>query len=262
MQTTDRSGRRVSPRLPTLCALTFALALALAGGAAQAQESNFGVNFGTKVWVADWSTWFIQENGSNQEFVTQESAKTKAMVIPQLSFRYRDFIGSVSGAVNSTHSFEDFGGPSEFKRREVDANFGYHITPGLAATIGYKKFDQITASGLKIYQVSGPTVGVSAASALSGGFSVYGALGIGVLNIKGSRDVSADYSLSEVGLGYTLPLGRFVKAINFNLGYRTQIIKAKGLSLSSDTSVPTAPVIKQDARDTTQGFTLAAVVAF
>lgn len=258
MQTTHRSGWRVSPRLSVFCALT----LALAGGAVQAQESNFGLNFGTKVWVADWSTWFVEENGSNQEFITQESAKSKAMVIPQLSFRYRDFIGSVSGAVNSTHSFERFGGPAEFKRREADVNFGYHLTPGLAATIGYKKFDQITSAGVKIYQVSGPTVGVSAASPLSGGFSVYGALGVGVLSIKGSQDVSADYSLSEVGLGYTLPLGRFVKAVNFNLGYRMQVIKAKGVTLSSDTTDPTAPVIKQDARDTTQGFTLAAVVAF
>lgn len=256
MQTSDRSDR--VPRLPILCVLV----LALAGGAAQAQESNFGLNFGTKVWVADWSTWFVQTNSSNQEFISQESAETKAMVIPQLSFRYRDFIGSVSGAVNTTHSFERFGGPAEFKRREADANFGYYITPGLAATVGYKKFDQINASGAKIYQVSGPTLGVSAASALSGGFSVYGALGIGVLSIKGSEDVSADYSLNEVGLGYTLALGRFVKAININLGYRMQVIKAKGVPLSSDTTVPTAPVIKQDARDTTQGFTLAAVVAF
>jgi len=258
MQTTHRSDRRVSPRLPVLCALT----LAIAGGAAQAQESNFGLNFGTKVWVADWSTWFIQEDGSNREFVSQESAKTKAMVIPQLSFRYRDFIGSVSGAVNTTHSFERFGGPAEFKRREADVNFGYHITPGLAATLGYKKFDQINSAGVKIYQVSGPTLGVSAASPLSGGFSVYGSLGLGVLSIKGVEDVSADYTLNEVGLAYTLPFGRFVKAVNFSLGYRTQVIKAKGISLSSDTTNVNAPVIKQDARDTTQGFTLAAVIAF
>lgn len=258
MQTTHRSDRRVSPRLPALCAL----ALALAGGAAQAQESNFGLNFGTKVWVADWSTWFIHRVPGDPEYIVQESAKTKAMVIPQLSFRYRDFIGSVSGAVNSTHSFEEFGGPAEYKRREADANFGYYITPGLAATLGYKKFDQIDSAGVKIYQVSGPTVGVSAASSLAGGFSVYGALGVGVLSIKGSEDVSADYSLSEVGLAYTLPLGRFVKAINLNLGYRMQVIKAKGMTLSSDYGNAAAPVIKQDARDTTQGFTLAAVVAF
>ena len=258
MQRTERSGWRLVPSLPRACAL---LALVAAASTAQAQESNFGLTFGTKVWVAEWSTWFPDENTNNDEVINQKSSKAKAIVIPQLSFRYGDFIGSVSGAVASKHEFTRPGVTEEHKRQEMDVNFGYSITPGLTGSLGFKKFDQIDQSGTKIYQVSGPTLGVSAASALTNGFSVYGALGIGVLKIKSApANVSADYSLSEVGLGYSLPLGRFVKSVNFSAGYRTQVIKARGITLRDTTG--TFASVTQDARDVTQGFTLGAVLAF
>lgn len=259
MQRTERAGwPLLAPGLPRACAL---LALAAAAGAAQAQESNFGLTVGTKVWVAEWSTWFLDENTNNDEVINQKSSKAKAIVIPQLSVRYGDFIGSVSGAVTSKHEFTQPGDAADFKRREMDVNFGYSITPGLTASLGYKKFDQIAPSGAKVYQVSGPTLGVSAASALTNGFSVYGALGIGVLKIESApANVSADYSLSEVGLGYSLPLGRFVKSVNFSAGYRMQVIKARGIELRDTTG--TFASVTQDARDVTQGFTLGAVLAF
>lgn len=258
MQRTERSGWHLVPSLPRACAL---LALAAAAGAAQAQESNFGLTFGTKVWVAEWSTWFLDENTNNDQVINQKSSEAKAIVIPQLSFRYGDFIGSVSGAVTSKHEFTQPGATAEFKRREMDVNFGYSITPGLTASLGYKKLDQIAPSGAKVFQVSGPTVGVSAASALTGGFSVYGALGLGVLKIESApANVSADYSLSEVGLGYSLPLGQFIKSMNLTAGYRTQVVKARGIELQDTTG--TFPSVTQDARDVTQGFTLGAVFAF
>lgn len=259
MQRTERSGWPLSvPSFPRACVL---LALACAAGAAQAQESNFGVTFGTKVWAAQWSTWLDEVSGvTGNSIISQKSADTRAIVIPQLSFRYRDFIGSVSGGVPSTHEFPAQGGSLEFERREIDANFGYHITPGLTASVGFKKFDQLTSTGAKLYQVSGPTVGVSAASSLTGGFSVYGALGIGFLKIKGAADSSADYSLSEVGLGYTLPLGGFVKSLSFTGGYRMQVIKARGVLLNNPGGQ--SPAAETDASDVTQGFTLGAVLAF
>ncbi len=257
MQETERSGWLSWPSLPRGCVL---LALTAAAGSVQAQESNFGLTFGTKVWVAEWSTWLLDENTNNDQVINQKSSKAKAIVIPQLSFRYGDFIGSVSGAVASKHEFTQPGFTTEYKRREMDVNFGYSITPGLTGSLGYKKFDQIAPSGVKIYQVSGPTLGVSAASALTNGFSVYGALGIGVFKIKGAADSSADYSLSEVGLGYSLPLGRFVKSVNFSGGYRMQVIKARGIELRDTTG--TFASVTQDARDVTQGFTLGAVFAF
>lgn len=258
MQTTDRSGRRVPPRLPLLCALT----LAASAGAVQAQESNFGVTFGTKVWVAEWSTWLRDTSTSQDDVINQQSSRAKAIIIPQVSFRYRDFIGSVSAAVPSKHEFTEPSATTEYKRQEVDANFGYSITPGLTASLGFKKFDQIAPSGVKIFQVSGPTLGVSAASPLTNGFSVYGALGIGALKIKSDtvEDFKADYSLSEVGLAYTLPFGRFIRSMNFTVGYRMQVIKARGVVLE-DNDGPNAP-IRTDARDVTQGFTLGATFAF
>ncbi|MBL0728809.1 hypothetical protein [Piscinibacter sp. HJYY11] len=259
MQTTDRSGRRVPPRLHTLCALT----LALAAGAAQAQDSNFGVTFGTKVWFAEWSTWVGDVNTVQDDVINQLSSEAKPIIIPQVSFRYRDFIGSLSFAVPKTYEFKEPSGRWEFERREIDANFGYSITPGLTASVGFKKFDQINApTGTKAYQVSGPTLGVSAASPLAGGFSVYGALGIGVLKIKSdtNADFKADYSLSEVGLGYTVPFSRFIRSMNFSVGYRSQVIKARDVVLTDRTG--TFPPVKTDARDVTQGFTLGAVFAF
>jgi opacity protein-like surface antigen len=259
MQRTERSGWHLVPGLPLAGARACVLlALAAAAGTAQAQESNFAVTFGTKVWAAEWSTWFFAETKQNIEVIDQKSAKTQAIVIPQLSFRYGDFIGSVSGSIPSKHEFSEPGASAKLKRQEVDVNFGYSITPGLTASLGYKKVDQIDSDGGK-YQVSGPTIGVSAASALTGGFSVYGALGLGVLKIKGANNVSADYSLSEVGLGYSLPLGRFIKSMNLSVGYRTQVIKARGLEL---TNTVTNESVSEDARDMTQGFTLGAVFAF
>jgi hypothetical protein len=256
MQKTDRA--RLPAAVARACVL---LALTVAASTAQAQESDFTMTFGTKVWVAEWSTWFLDENTNNDQVINQKSAKAKAIVIPQLGFRYKDFVGSVSGSIASKHEFTQPGVTAEFKRRELDVNFGYYITPGLAASLGYKKFDQIDAAGNKVYQVSGPTIGVSAASPLSGGFSVYGALGLGALRIKSApANVSADYSLSEVGLGYTVPLGRFVKSMNLSAGYRTQVIKARGIELADTTG--TVGSVKQDARDVTQGFTLGAVFAF
>lgn len=239
----------------------FALAATAMVGA-QAQESNFGISLGTKVWLSEWTTWFNAVNENNDEVVTQRSSDTKAIVIPVLSMRYKDFIASFSGAVKTEHEFPRPGTTSKFKRKEQDLNLGYYLTPGLAATVGYKRFSQISSSsGNTIFEVAGPTIGLSATSNLAGGFSVYGALGLGPLKVKDSAtDFKADYSLSEVGLAYTVGLGRFVRSITFTGGYRTQIVKAKDILVRDlDNVLPSA---RQHASDVTQGFTLGIVASF
>jgi hypothetical protein len=179
--------------------------------------------------------------------------------------RYGNFIGSLSTALKSTHEFRDPGSSSSFDRKEIDGNLGYYVTPGLAATLGYKKFSQSsTRTGAVIYEVGGPTFGLSGSASLSGGFSMYGALGLGALKLKNlsggtnSRQ-TADYSLSEVGLVYSMPMGRFLKSLSITGGYRTQVIAAKNLVLTDGSGLNP---VRQDARDITQGFTLGLVGAF
>ncbi|MDP3223678.1 MAG: hypothetical protein Q8M96_11145, partial [Rubrivivax sp.] len=82
----------------------------------------------------------------------------------------------------------------------------------------------------------------------------YGAMGLGRLKPAGSGNVifDADYRLSEVGLAYTHALGmdRFVRAVNFTLGYRMQALTSKEAFGA------------QDGRDLTQGLTLGLFASF
>jgi hypothetical protein len=245
-----------------------ALTLAAAATAAQAQESNLNIVIGAKFWYADWTTWFTADTPNDppagapatysREIVQQVAAKSKLISIPQISIRYGDFIGSVSAALKSTQEFSEPGLSYRFEREEIDANLGYYLTPGLAATVGFKKFSQSVPGGATFYEVSGPTFGLSGSAQLSGGFSMYGALGLGRLTLKGVQDAKSTYSLSEVGLAYTIPTGRLLKAISLTAGYRNQVLVAKDLSLT-DTQNNT---VKQDARDVTQGLTFGLVAVF
>ncbi len=93
---------------------------------------------------------------------------------------------------------------------------------------------------------------------------MYGALGLGALKLKdlsGGNNArrTADYSLSEVGLVYSMPMGRFLKSLSITGGYRTQIIAAKNLVMTDGNGLNP---VRQDARDITQGFTLGLVGAF
>lgn len=74
MQRTERSDSPLAPSLGRACAL---LALAVAAGSAQARESRFGLNFGTKVWAAERST--LPKQGGNLEFKRQEAGYPRAV---------------------------------------------------------------------------------------------------------------------------------------------------------------------------------------
>ncbi len=241
--------------------LTLAAGLAaLSSPLAHAQDGGLTIAVGLKAWYADWTTWFVEQDRDNVDFLTQEPAKAKLISVPQLSVRYKDFVASVSTAVKSKHEFPSPVGTSRFERTELDVNFGYYVTPGLAATVGYKRFTQTGAiTGVEIYEVAGPTIGLSGSASLAGAFSMYGALGLGQLKLTGTSDLSARYSLSEVGLAYGMPVGRLLKAVSLTAGYRMQVITARGVVLTD--SVGQNPV-KQDARDLTQGFTFGIVGVF
>lgn len=212
--------------------------------AAQAQESNLDVSVGLKAWNTQWTTWGYDNTGT---VITQVPAKDKTVLIPLLSVRYHDFVGSLSGFQPTTFRFED---GSSNSRKEFDLNLGWLLTPGVAATVGYKRVGQ--AADGNNYQLAGPTVGLSATAPIRAGFSLYGSFGYGWLKSTSGSNVKfdADYQLSELGLAYSLGTGAIPRAVTFTLGYRIQV-------LTSKEALPT-----QDARDLTQGFTLGVLGVF
>lgn len=226
-----------------------ALGLAcLAAASAQAQPAEFGVSVGLKAWNTQWTTFGYTGNGE----LKQVPAEDKTVLVPLLSVRYRDFIGSISGYGSTDYTFIEGGGDS---RKELDANVGYFVAPGVAVTLGYKKVGQKQREGSGNYELSGPVAGLSATATLREALALYGAFGFGKLKPTGASnvDLDADYRLTELGLAYTWPTDRWlVKALTFTLGYRTQVFSSKQ---ALDTT-------GQDGRDLTQGFTFGLVASF
>ena len=226
-------------------------------GSALAQESEFSVSVGARAWVAEWSTfsYYSEKVGGvdTNRALTQVSANDKSVLVPLLSVRYGNFVGSVSAYPTTSYSFKN---GSSGTRQEFDANAGYTLTPGLTATLGYKKVVQ--RGGKYRYEPGGPVAGVSAFAPLSGAISVYGALGVGRLKTPDKADTTAveyvrftaDYRLTEVGLAYTLRADRLPRLWTFSAGYRMQVLRSMGAFGN------------QDGRDITQGWTLGAVATF
>jgi hypothetical protein len=221
-----------------------AVLLACACGAAQAQESSVDVSVGLKAWDTQWTTWGYDNNGT---VITQVPAKDKVVLIPQLSVRYRDFVGSLSGLPPTTFRLND---GAENRRKEFDANVGWLFTPGVAATVGYKRVGQ--AADGNNYELAGPTLGLSATAPIRNGFSLYGNFGYGWLKSTSGSNVKfdADYQLSEVGFAFATGTGAIPRAVTVTLGYRIQVLNSKE-------ALP-----GQDARDLTQGFTLGVLAVF
>lgn len=220
------------------------LLLVCLAGAAQAQDPGIDLSVGLKAWQAQWTTWGYDNNGT---VITQVPAKDKVLLIPVLSARYKEFFASASGFKPTTFSLLD-GSPNH--RKEYDLNAGWLFTPGVAATVGYKRVGQ--AADGNNYELGGPTLGLSGTAALRNSFSLYGSFGYGWLRSTGGSNVKfdADYQLSEVGLAYGLATGATPRAVTFTLGYRMQV-------LTSKEALP-----GQDARDLTQGFTLGVLAVF
>lgn len=222
------------------------LAFGLAG-AAQAQEADFGLSVGLKAWNTQWTTFSYDTNGGGQQVVTQVPAKDKTVLIPQLSARYRSVVASVSRYQPTDH---DFVAGGSNRRKELDVNVGYLVTPAVAVTLGYKKVGQ--SDGTDNYELAGAVLGASATAPLGGGFALYGSFGFGRMKDTAASTVKfdADYRLTELGLAYNLPLDRWLKALTFTAGWRTQVLSSK------------EALGEQDGRDLTQGLAFAVLASF
>jgi hypothetical protein len=264
--------------LPLLVTLTAGLGH-LSAQAQQAQQAtdaalwpeDLTVVLGAKMWSHHWTSWSVSNAAYNlasrQLIVPQESSDSVAL-IPQLTVLYKDVTASMSAMASTKYKMKEqwASGSTDSTRSEFDLNAGYVLTPGLTASVGYKKLNQNFGGK---FSWAGPTVGLSGSAPLGHGLSVYGALGLGALNAKlpnadaaGQTSLKAGYVLSEAGLAYALqdwhpPLAR---SLVFTAGYRSQTMTTRNYTLL-DTNLPNK-TSKQDVRDATQGLTLSAVLAF
>jgi hypothetical protein len=231
------------PTLPRL----LALAGLLGAGAAPAQDAGLGISVGARFWHAEWTTFSYYAPDGPNEALTQVSANRKWVVVPTVSVRYGNLIGSLSALTSTSFTFAD-GGTGQ--REELDVNVGYTVLPGLAATLGYKKVSQ--RDGDARYEPAGPVLGLSGNAALSGAASMYGALAFGRLKTPAGDEINfkADYRLTEVGVAYALSAGAWPRRWTFTAGYRIQVMGSKEAFGA------------QDGRDTTQGLTLGALATF
>lgn len=231
-------------RLLPVLALTAGLA---AAADASAQEGGLSVSAGVRAWYAEWTTFSYFVDGGVNRALTQSSAETKWAVVPTLSLRYGNFVGSLSALPTTSFTFAD-GGTGQ--REEIDVNVGYSVLPGLAATLGYKKVSQ--RDGDAQYRPAGPVFGLSGNAALAGATSLYGALAFGRLKTPAGDaiDFKADYRLTEVGVAHSLNTAGWPRRWTFTAGYRIQVMGSKEAFGT------------QDGRDTTQGLTLGVLATF
>lgn len=229
--------------------LILVLAMGLAR-AALAQDAGLGVSIGARAWFTQWTTFSYYAPANVNLALTQESASEKLVLIPVISARYGNFVGSFS-FFPTTHF--DFSNGESGTRREFDFNAGYTAIPGVTLTLGYKKVSQ--RGGIYRYEPAGPTAGVNLNAPLAGAYSVYGSLALGKLRTpqSGGPEVvkfDTDYRVTELGLAYTLGGDSVVKRWTVTGGYRVQVMSSKNAFRG------------QDGRDTTQGFTFGALASF
>lgn len=224
------------------------IALALcSAAAAQAQDSGFSVHAGARAWYTQWDTFSYYDAGGGTFVVIQAPGESKFVLLPVLSVRYGDFVGSASMYPSTDHQFVD---DSVRTRKEFDLNVGYYVAPAVALTLGYKRIEQ--KDPRNTYEFAGPVAGVSATAPLGANFALYGTFSLGRMKSTSASNVKFDagYRLGEAGIAYTLTTPSVAKALTYTAGYRTQVITSKEAAEG------------QDGRDLTQGLTLGVIASF
>lgn len=258
-----------------------------------ADESGQGPRFffGIRPWVATLNASSVDTQVvvppvgppvAKQHLVHVDSGFT---VTPMTSFgvQYRNWV--VSSTVFPSTAYDTDGRTdNKFKRREYDVSVGYAIAPNILASVVYKHGEiqnlftsatsALTGKSGKA-KIDGIILGLSANAPLQGKLSLYGNLAYGLAREKtdfqdavGKSKYDATYWIGEVGFAYQLyqsPDQTGIKNLSLQLGYRSQTLLLKGVSLATAAIVPPFPVVgaeKQDISSTTHGPVLGLVGAF
>jgi hypothetical protein len=229
---------------------------ALAAGAASAQDAGLSISVGARAWYTAWTTFGYYPGANPNLALTQTSGPSQWVLLPTASVRYGNFFASIGAFTATDFEFTD---GSATKRSELDVNAGYSLMPGLNVALGYKKVAQ--RGGQFRYEPGGPVVGLNGNAAISGPWSLYGAVGVGRLKTSDDPNPAvvkfkATYRLTEVGLAYTLPGTGFVQRWTLTAGHRVQVIRSKEAFFSTATGQ------QQDGMDTTQGAAIGVLATF
>lgn len=220
--------------------------LAIAVGVPGARAADLDFTIGAKLWANEWSSWQPTPTGTNTiDVVESIAANTTLAPILQGSVTYKRWLLTASYFTTTDYSLGGSVNPVtgnlgslSASRTEVDANVGYFIAPGFAATIGYKHIEQRFAGAP--YSWSGPTVGLSAGAPVYQALAIYATFAYGRLTLSapspdaaGSTSFDADYFLGELGLSYGFDTPLSSLSLTATLGYRIQIVATRGYAIST-----------------------------
>lgn len=265
---------------PHLPACVFAcLAFGSFASQALAADGPQGLNdwqwsAGIKAWVNQWDSWDInrvQIGGSALQIVESISSGQTVAFVPVVSARRGDWSFTASAMSRARYTLENSVTRMEGSRSEADMNVGWTCMPGLALTAGYKQLVQ-NAGGRFVWR--GPVLGATATARLSGGWALYGNLGLGRMSLKlpnadsdGQTSLDAAYAVNEVGLAYSFQSAWPGKqgGLTLAVGYRSQSVRTKGYALSSQPALgggQASTYAHDDLRDATQGLALSLLASF
>lgn len=247
------------------------------GTSVYAQDKNWSISLGVKVWGTDWSTFTTNDDAVSGTHTTGFTSDSPvAAFLPTITFKYKNFFINGGAFTSGTYNFP---ASSELvnlaccgtklvntqmtaKRDEFDINLGWYFHPRLAATIGYKEIKQkysttSTAPGVVFtnpfesttkYKI--PTIGLLGNAPLGDDSRLFiygiGAWGPSISvnyepSCNGCNTPSGWYGTAETGLGYA-----FSRNWLGTLGFKTQTIHQR---TQSQVGAP-----EQVADDTTYGF--------
>lgn len=227
--------------------LLTSMMLAMASQQAVAADPGLRISAGVRAWSNTWESWDTPSNKS----ISQMSSANEVAFTPVLQARYNDMFAMASYLSNTKYVLKRADGtngsiaPTDASRKEGDFAVGYYILPSLGAGVGYKKMVQKFSNNE--FTWSGPTISLNGSASMGAGVFIYGSAGFGRLNAKipDTSSLKANYTLSEVGLAYSLAdQTPIMKGLLLTAGYRSQVLTTKDYPVGS---------AKQDVVDTTHG---------
>ncbi|MDE2140909.1 MAG: hypothetical protein KGJ84_00685 [Elusimicrobia bacterium] len=244
MKTTRNSDRGLNPmRKNLMLAALSCLVLLAAAVPSRADETHMlgkdlSMTVGYKLWINTWETAIGGASGTNHVIALTKGYD--ATSVPNLSFKYRNWLLSGSYLVTGDYQFPSYqerfnnglGNNVSFtaSRTETDVNAGYYATPNLVLTLGYKNVEQKykesvngTSYPATKTHYNGVTAGLGGSAGIGHGFAMYGNAAGGLMSNtytpSSGNAQTAFYEASEVGFAWHN--GGFGTSIGYKFQYLT-----------------------------------------